>query len=171
VNNKRGSFEPGKEFEHLPIVFQELFFGVDFASAQLLLQIVFHLRILFGDPFVGDSGSPLVIGVGFGRAEWLPNFLIELSSIVIAVVEVDGSAVDDNSFAQLEVIGGHEFAVVLDVLLAFEELALGYSRILMFLFVDGNGVVFQVEEHFDLPVPFVLGVGLDHAFLEVPEEP
>lgn len=69
-----------------------------------------------------------------------------------------------------QVISCEELAVLLDVLLALEELALRNARVLEFLLVDGDGVVLEVEEDLDLAIPAVLLVALDHALLEVSEE-
>lgn len=96
--------------------------------------------------------------------------LVKLASVVIAIVEVNGSTIEGDGLADAQVISGEELAVLLDVLLALEELALRDAGVLEFLLVDGDGVVLEVEEDLDLAVAAVLLVALDHALLEVAEE-
>jgi len=51
----------------------------------------------------------------------LPNFLVELTSILIAVIKIDGTTIDFKNLSEMEIIGSHELAITLDVLLSFEE--------------------------------------------------
>jgi hypothetical protein len=63
------------------------------------------LGIFFRDPFVGDSGGPLVMLVGLCRALRLSEFLIKFACVLIAVVEVDGSAVEGDWLADVDIVG------------------------------------------------------------------
>ena len=51
----------------------------------------------------------------------MPNLLVELTSILIAVIKIDGTTIDFKNLSEMEIIGSHEFAITLDVLLSFEE--------------------------------------------------
>lgn len=170
VDDEGRALEAGVELEHLAVVLEELLLGVDLAAAQLLLEVVLHLRVLLRHPLVGERGSPLVVVVGLGRPLRLAGALVELAGVVIAVVEVDGAAVERDRLADAQVVGSQELAVLLHVLLPLQELALRDARVLEFLLVDGDGVVLEVEEHLHLAVAAVLLVALDHALLEVAEE-
>ena len=52
------------------------------------------------------------------------KFFIELSGIVITVVEIDRSTIDSDGLAKSDVIGSQKFTIFKDVLLSFEEFAL-----------------------------------------------
>ena len=40
----------------------------------------------------------------------------------------------------------------------------------MFFFVDGNGVIFKIKQHFDFTVARILQITFDNAFFEVSVE-
>lgn len=167
MHDEGGSFEPGEELQYFSIVFEELLFRVDLPASQFLLEVLLHLGILFGDPLVSDCGGPLVILIRFRRALRLSCFFVELAGVVVAIVEVDGPAVEGDGLSESEIICGEELAVLLHVLFSFEELALGDTRILEFFLVDGDGIVLEVEEHLDLSISAILVVALHDALLEV----
>ena len=170
MHDEGRALEPGEELEHLAVVLQELLLGVHLTPAQLFLEVFLHLGVLLGHPLVSDCRGPLVILVRLCGALRLSRFFVEFPGVVIAVVEVDGPAVERDCLSEPEIVGSEEFPIFLDVLLALEELALGDARVLEFLLIDGDGVVLEVEEHLHLTVAAVLAVALHHALLEISEE-
>lgn len=170
MHNEGSSFEVCIELQDFSIVLQKLFLRVDLSSSQFLLKILLHLSILLGDPLVGLGLSPVVIGVGLGGTLRLSDFLVEFSGVLITVVEVDGPTIDLEDFSEFDVVGSHELAVSLGVFLPFQEFPLRNSRVLVFFLVDGDGVVFEVQEELDLAVAGVLGTAFDDTLLEVAEE-
>jgi len=82
------------EFQDFSIIFKELFLRVDFSTAQFLLKILFHLSIFLWNPFVGHGRSPLIIFIRFRWSLRLSNFFIELSSVPITIINIDGASIN-----------------------------------------------------------------------------
>ena len=99
------------------------------------------------------------------------QLLIKLSGVVITVIEVNRPSIKSNRLANFYIVSSQKLAVFQYVFFPFEELPLRYSRVLKFLLIDGNGVILEIKQHFDLPVSIVLQAALHHALLEVAKEP
>jgi hypothetical protein len=104
MNDKGSTLVPGKEFKYLSVIFKELLLGVDLTSTQLLLKILLHLCIFLGNPFISLCRSPLVVFVLLSRSLRLPYLLIELSGVVIAVVQIDGPSIENDRLSNSQII-------------------------------------------------------------------
>ena len=170
MDNVRSSLKSSEKLENFSIIFKELLFWVDLSSSQFFLEILFHLCIFLGNPLIVNSRGPRIISIGFWGPLRLPNFLVELTSILIAVIKIDGTTIDFKNLSEMEIIGSHELAITLDVLLSFEEHTLRNTWVLLLFLVDGDRVVFNVEEHLYFTVALVFKVALNDTFLEEAEE-
>ena len=128
------------------------------------------MRIFFRHPLVGNSRSPLVVDVWFCWALWLSDFFKKLSCVVITIIEIYRSSVDNSSLSQFEVICGHEFTIIFNVFLTLEEYALRDTGILCFFLINGNRVVLKIEEDFYLSISLVFSIFLYDTFFEVTVE-
>jgi len=82
-----------EEAKDAAIVVQELLLGLDFAATKALFHEVTHLRIV--DARFGDLGLLEVVWWGLGGGRKSSSLAsVELTSVVIAVVDADLTAVD-----------------------------------------------------------------------------
>lgn len=166
MKNIFGFLAWGKEFQYFSIKVKELFFWGDSAPTEFLFQIILHIGIFLRNPFSVDFGCPLIISVLFWRSLRHALFFIKLASVFITVVEIDGSAINFYNFSDLKCSRSEKFPICIKGFLPLEEDALGDSWILFFFFVDGDGVIFQVEHNFDFSIPGIFWVAFNDTFLE-----
>ena len=95
-----------------------------------------------------------------------PQFLIELSTVLVAVVNVDLAPIDFDCLPDHEIMGSEEFPIRSTDFLSFEENALRHSRVLFFLFVHGDRVIFQVEQDLDFSISGIFSVAFYNRLLE-----
>lgn len=63
--------------------------------------------------------------IGLCRSLRLSQLLIELTGVVIAVVEVDGSSVKSDCLSDANIVGSQEFTILKDILFTLQEFTLG----------------------------------------------
>ena len=142
------------------------------AATEFDLVIVLALGSVWGVLLVvnhGASGLVGVLGEGFGRAEAVSLSLVEFAGEGITVIHAEDSFVDLEVHGELEItpVVGLGGAAVSGDLVALEEDTLGQTGILLPVFEDVDGVVFEVVEHRALMDAEVLVTGLDDGLLEV----
>jgi len=86
VSNDEGPvLEFTVEAKDFPIVIEELFLGLYFASSELFLHVMKHLRIFFGEN--GNlRGHEVVNGAALGRRLRVAKSFIKLTSVLINVI-------------------------------------------------------------------------------------
>ena len=86
------------------------------------------------------------------------------------MIEIDSPSIDDNSLTQPKVISSHKFATILDILFSFQKFPLRYSRILMFLFINWDRVILEIEKDLNFSISLILTFGFNHTLLKIPIE-
>ena len=98
------------------------------------------------------------------------TYLVEGTSVLIAVIDADLSPVDARVAPDREVVWHVSATVVLKDDLTFEEGSLRNSRVDLLGLSDHDRLVFQVVKDGNLPDAMVLKAALNDMLLEVPVE-
>jgi len=161
------------ERQHLSVVLKEgVQVAVVTAAAQLDLVVVLALGSVWRVLLVVDHGAGClvrILGEGFSGSEVMSLSGIELTGEIVTVVNAEDSLVDLEVHGEREVapVVGSGGAAVGGDLVALEEDTLGKAGVLLPVFEDVDGVVFEVVEHGALVDAVVLVAGLDNGLLEV----
>ena len=98
------------------------------------------------------------------------TYLVELASVVIAVVDADDAAEDGRVGPDREVVWHVGAAVGLQDNLTLEEGTLGHARVDLLGLGDHDRLVLEVVEDRDLPASGVFEAALNDVLLEVTVE-
>ena len=63
MNDVGSAFKLGVELEHFPVILEELFLRVDLSASKFFLQVLLHLSVFLGNPFVVDSRGPSIVTI------------------------------------------------------------------------------------------------------------
>ena len=96
---------------------------------------------------------------------------VKLPRVEITIVDVDGLPVDIDIGTNYKIFRRIKLSVLLQGFLPLQEDSLRHSGVLLFFFIDRNGVVLQVKADYKPSDSVVLQVALCNAFLEVPIKP
>jgi len=115
--------------------------------------------------------GPLIVLILLGWTLWLAEFLIKFSGVIIAVIEVDRSAVNVGYFSDSQVVCSQKFTILSDILFSLQKFTLRNARIFFLLLIDRDRIILKIKQDLDLSISLILTIGLNYAFLEISIKP
>lgn len=134
-----------EEFEHPPVIFQELLFGYNSPPTQLLLKIILHDCILDWNKLGCRFLNPLIAQVILGRTLRVAKLFIELPGVLVTVHKANRLAVNVHDIADSEILRHEELAIFINCLFPLQEDTLRDTRVFLLFLVDRYGVILKIE--------------------------